>query len=427
MNTPFSRRQFLQTVATTLPAASALATTLKLTAAEVADEKLPPVRAITKGPKFHWRGYYDKLLFSRTNRYVLANQVDFEGRSPKPDDVIQVGMIDLEDGDKWIELGSTHAWNWQQGCMLQWVPGSDDEVLWNDREDGQFVAHILNVKTGKKRTLPHAIYTLSPDGRFGLTTDFRRLNDCRPGYGYGGIPDPNRAVLAPADSGVWKVDLKTGDARLLFTLAEIAAIPWEAAGGYAKDAKSWFNHLLFNQDGSRFIFLHRWSAPTARGLHTRMFTASAEDGSDRFIIDPSGATSHFVWRDPQSVFMFTRHPSAGDRFYVFRDKTREVEVIGRNAMTENGHNTFIPHTNNQWVLNDTYPDKNRLQHPYLYHIPTDRRLPLGHFLSPPAYKDEWRCDNHPCASRDGKYVVIDSPHGGNGRQLYLIDIRGLIG
>jgi len=24
-------------------------------------EKLPPVRAITRGPKFHWFGYYDKL------------------------------------------------------------------------------------------------------------------------------------------------------------------------------------------------------------------------------------------------------------------------------------------------------------------------------------------------------------------------------
>jgi len=55
-----------------------------------------------------------------------------------------------------------------------------------------------------------------------------------------------------------------------------------------------------------------------------------------------------------------------------------------------------------------------------------RHLPLGHFYLPPVYTGEWRCDTHPCASRDGKRVVIDSPHGGNGRQLYLIDIRELI-
>ncbi|MDA3925366.1 MAG: hypothetical protein PF904_11780 [Kiritimatiellae bacterium] len=86
-----------------------------------------PCRAITKGPKHHWFGYYDKLQFDPSCRYVLGMEVDFAGRSPKPDDVIKIGMVDLQDNDKWIELGSTHAWCWQQGCMLQWISGSDSE------------------------------------------------------------------------------------------------------------------------------------------------------------------------------------------------------------------------------------------------------------------------------------------------------------
>ena len=94
-------------------------------------------------------------------------------------------------------------------------------------------------------------------------------------------------------------------------------------------------------------------------------------------------------------------------------------------MTENGHNTYVPGTNNQLVLCDTYPDAKRLQHPYLYSIASNRKLPLGHFLSPPAYAGEWRCDTHPRNSRDGKSVCIDSPHNG-GRQMYLIDISGLV-
>jgi len=48
------------------------------------DQKLPPCRAITKGPKFHWFGYYDKWQFDPTDRYVLGMEVDFEHRSPKP-------------------------------------------------------------------------------------------------------------------------------------------------------------------------------------------------------------------------------------------------------------------------------------------------------------------------------------------------------
>ena len=37
------------------------------------------VRAITRGPKFHWFGYYDKLQFDPTGRYVLGMEVGFEG------------------------------------------------------------------------------------------------------------------------------------------------------------------------------------------------------------------------------------------------------------------------------------------------------------------------------------------------------------
>ena len=43
-------------------------------------ENLPPVRRITRGPKFHWFGYYDKWQFDPSSRYVLGMEVDFEHR-----------------------------------------------------------------------------------------------------------------------------------------------------------------------------------------------------------------------------------------------------------------------------------------------------------------------------------------------------------
>jgi hypothetical protein len=101
-------------------------------------ESFPPVRRITHGPRHHWFGYYDKLQFDPTGRYVLGMEVPFEHRSPTADDVIKIGMVDLQDGDRWIELGQSTAWCWQQGCMLQWLPGSKTKVLWNDPRGRSF-------------------------------------------------------------------------------------------------------------------------------------------------------------------------------------------------------------------------------------------------------------------------------------------------
>ena len=425
-NATIGRRDFLW-----FAAASAAVSASGLTrAAQTRDEAGPaPVRAITRGPKFHWFAYYDKLQFDPTGRYALGMEVDFEHRSPRPDDVIRIGMVDLRDNDRWIELGTSSAWGWQQGCMLQWRPGSRNEVLWNDRGDNGYVTRILNVRTGEKRTLPYPFYTVSPDGRTVVSADFRRINDMRPGYGYAGLPDPDFDEPAPKGSGIYRLDLDSGNADLIVSIADIAR--FGEIPDNPKRAKHYFNHLLFNTDGSRFVFLHRWRLldgdsqyKTVGGFGTRMLTATPQ-GKDIRVVDPHGKTSHFIWRDPGHILAWAWHPSNGNAFYLYEDGTDKVEIVGTGIMTRNGHCSYLP--GNEWILNDTYPDKDRNQHVYLYHVATSKTVPLGCFHLPPEYKGEWRCDTHPRFSPDGRSVIIDSPHGGSGRQMYRIDISNVVG
>lgn len=364
------------------------------------NDLMKPLRAITHGPAFHWFGYYDKLQFDPTGRYVLGMEVGFENRNPGPDDSVKVGMIDLQDGDRWIELGESRAWCWQQGCHLQWRPGSDREVLWNDRQGDRFVAIVLDVKTGKKRLLPTPIDNLSPDGQWALSVDFGRIRDFRAGYGYAGIADPNREVAVPEDSGVYKVHLDTGESRMLVSVAQSARTgpqhPQLKPG-----SKRYINHVQWSPSGQPFLFLERPS--------TRLLTAAA-DGSDLRVV--MFDASHYTWRDDRHILVWT-----GNAYRLYEDKPMAEGKTLWEAV--NGHQTYLP--DKDWVITDTYPDAQRNQTIYLYQISTARRIDLGSFRCPPEYRGDWRSDTHPRLSPDAKRVCFDSPHNG-GRQIYLMEL-----
>ena len=383
------------------------------------------VRQITRGPLHHWFGYYDKLQFDPSSRFVLGMQVGFEHRSPKPDDQIGIGMVDLKNGESWVKLGKSNAWCWQQGCMLQWLPGSSREIIWNDREDGRFIARVMNVMTGESRTLSHPVYSVSPDGKYAVAPDFRRINDVRPGYGYAGFEDPYADDPAPQDSGIVRVDLHSGNADLILSLADIARtgnIPNQKLG-----IKHYFNHLLFSPDGSRFIALHRWRYPDGSRL-TRAITANS-DGSDVRIVCPNGYTSHFIWRDAESILAQSRHWDGNDGWgnFLFQDVDGggDVREVGRGVLDPSGHVSYLP--GGQWILNDTYPKtRERIQTPHLYEIASGKRIDLAAFHLPAAYTGEWRGDTHPRFSPDGKTVCVDVPVAGEGRQLHLIDVSDIV-
>jgi hypothetical protein len=159
-----------------------------------------------------------------------------------------------------------------------------------------------------------------------------------------------------------------------------------------------------------------------------MLTADL-NGENIYTLDPSGRTSHFIWRDPEHICAWTGPKGHPRGFYLFRDRSEEVTTVGEDVMVANGHNTYLSiGDGKEWILNDTYPlGPRRHQTSYVYHVPSNRRIDLGHFHAPAAYAGEWRCDTHPRSSRDGTKVVIDSAHGGNGRQMWLLDISKIVG
>lgn len=386
--------------------------------------------AITQSPNPHWFGYYDKHQIDPSGRYALGCQLSFEGRTPNAEDSLIIGLIDLENGNTWKTIGKSLAWGWQQSCMLQWIPGSAEEVIWNDREGEKHVARVFNIRTGEQRILPNPVYALAPNGKYAIGTAFNRIQGLRPGYGYVGIPDPYQEEKAPDQLGLYKMDLQTGATEMLLTIDELAHIPH--LGEDVSDNWHWFNHLLVSPDSERILFLHRWrpeiletQVMARTGFVTRMITAD-QHGGNLYVADPSGFSSHFVWRDPKHIFVWTKPIGKQAGFWLLEDQTENMSLIGEESMTGNGHNTYVPHTNKEWVLNDTYPNKDREITLYLYHIPSKKQVILGKFYSPEEYYGEWRCDLHPRCDQQGQRVFFDSTHEGM-RQMYFLDIRSIVG
>lgn len=91
----------------------------------------------------------------------------------------------------------------------------------------------------------------------------------------------------------------------------------------------------------------------------------------------------------------------------------EVQVIGENVLTDNGHMSFSP-VDKRWLLSDTYPDAATHERIlFLYDMQTGQRHDIGSFRADPALSKENRCDLHPRWRRDGRAVCIDSVHGTN--------------
>lgn len=403
---------------------------LAFTPTWVQGQGLPAPTRITDMAAACWFGYYDKFQVDPTGRYALGCRVGFEGRSPSPSDELEIGIIDLQGKNTWRKLGNSKAWGWQQSCMLQWIPGSATEVIWNDREGENHVSRIANIVTGEQRVLPMPVYALAPNGKFAIGTAFNRIQNLRPGYGYVGLPDPYQSTKAPREIGLTKIDLQSGHHELLISIAEMAQLPH--LGEDVSNNWHWFNHLLVSPDSKRLLFLHRWrpellepQVMARTGFVTRMITLDS-DGKNLFVADPSGYSSHFVWKDPKHIFAWTKPIGRDAGFWLLEDQSDNMHPVGEETMTSNGHNTYVPNTNDEWVLNDTYPNKNRDITLYLYHIPTKRQVILGKFHSPESYFGEWRCDLHPRCDQAGQRVFFDSTHEGT-RQMYYLDIRHLVG
>ncbi|MBS0468764.1 MAG: hypothetical protein JSS31_04575 [Proteobacteria bacterium] len=405
----------------------------------------------------HFFGYYNKSNWDSSGRYLLAQEVPWRDQYLTPDLVAKLGYFDMaKDDGVFHPLGETRTWNWQMGSQLQWLGGSNgSKAIYNVRiTDGSsrypyFAAEITDIHTLEKRQLPLPVYVVAPNGQWALSVDYRRLYVTHETIGYSSDAAQPPLPLAPADDGIWWMDVNTGATRLAASYAQLAAFHPRKS---MQKAIHWVSHIEVNPSSSRVLFLHRWTERVKDEtcfLH-RLITMNA-DGSDMRLLecsdhplpqlaedfDPSAVgtfdyeksewqISHPLWRQDGEIIVWGPH-AGSIHYHLYEDKDGgDVKVVGDGVLTENGHMTFSP-VNPRWMLSDTYPDSTTHERfLFLYDMETGQRTDLGSFYADPKLSKENRCDLHPRWSPDGLKVCIDSIHETD-RDMYVIDVSALTG
>ena len=379
----------------------------------------PSVRALTHGPKHHFFGYYGICPWNQSGRLLVCLESEFQDHLPGFEEAAAVGVVDARGGE-FRRVAETRAWNFQQGAMLHWNPRAPEtEVLYNDRRGDDIISVVLDVRTGRRRELPRAINGISRDGRSGLCLTYGRLTRLRPVVGYVGARDPNPDEPHPDNDGVFVMDLRSGESRLVVSIGEVYR-RLVKRHPELKERHMWFNHTVFNTDGSRFFFLARtWTPAPNRRLESAMFTVG-RDGSDLREVIPFGkGVSHFEWRNQREILATFRLHDAEMKLVLFTDGKADYRVIGEGFLSGDGHPTFAP--DGERIAVDHNEGARLEKHLLLYDLRTSQGRLLARF---PMKEKRFmggavRCDLHPRWNRPGTAICVDALAAAAGtRQLH---------
>ncbi len=389
---------------------------------------------LTPEPGHFTFGYYDRCPWDAGNRYHLALRIPQQERLPEPNESADVGYVDRETR-VFHKVAETLAWCHQQGAMTLWLAHEPRTFVFNDfvREAHGWrpITRIYNLDRGITGSLDVPLYTTSVDARWGVTLNFSRIP--RRGYSYALAALPREAPDPDMDGdGLFLVDLHTGRPKLIASYRQLIAchpLPYDLAAQKPGSVYMWLNHAIFNRDASRVMVLFRYAPQMDPPSPWRTFMYTMRlDGSDlRCSLSDlhwrGGAISHQIWgRTPGEILVDADWCGRGHEYVVF-DETRHPLQAHRISpgMGPAGHLNFSP--DGRWMVADTYPNTDGIQHLALVDVTTGELVELGRFAhKTPGATGDVRCDLHPRWSADGRFLTVDTIHDGE-RKIYMLDMR----
>jgi len=358
-------------------------------------------------------GYYDVTPFNVTDSRMLACRRSRPAKiSIQKKFVLEVGYFDLENRNtNFRRIDETTTWSWQMAARLQWLPKSDRElVIFNKDHDGDAGAVIKDVATNSvEAQFSKPIFAVDHSGRKALSLNFARLEQMRPGYGFMSDNQQVDEHNAPANDGVWLLDLHSGEVDLVFSLKQAAELrPQKSMVG----ARHYFNHLIWSPDGTRAMLFHIWESFGKRNI--RVITLDTNNWT-AFLLTNESHVSHYCYLDKERLLLYCTYQGK-QGYHVFRDPFGYEDTFPVCDQLGDGHPS--QHPKSDLVLTDTMINSFGERELYLIDSDGVRRL-IGSFATHLWTPRAQRCDLHPRWSSTGNLISLDTTHSGKREMLVI--------
>lgn len=344
-------------------------------------------------------GYYDLQPYSTDNTKHLCGRTTFSDRQPVLGDIMEIGYIDIPNG-KFVKVAETNTWNWQQGAFLTWFD-QDESIIFNAFENGKYVSKVLDLNGNVLRVYDRPIATICRKANVAMSINFPRVYDFRPGYGYLNTKDEYYDVNAPEEDGIFIMDLKTGESKLLINYVEMKEAFKEDP---FTDMKLVVNHITLTPNGTGFIFLLR-NFPEEGKLWGTVLAYADINGNMRKLTNFE-VNSHYSWKDEETLMIYSGLPKWG--IYFFNVKTGERTMLNNPVLDfDDIHCNYSP--DRKTMIGDGYPQPGESTRTlYFYDFETKKEDVLVTVYSRPVPETDMRCDLHARFSPDGSRISYDT-------------------
>lgn len=360
-------------------------------------------------------GYYDKTPLSKDGFLLCHATVHPTDQKPDTKKSIDILVFSSDDLKLPLLTVNTKVYNWQQGARAHWL--DSDAFIFNDFDETRkrYISRVFSLQERKEvRRFDFPVQDSFGHDYF-LAINYRRIQALRPDYGYRNIPALTDHEMANLEQdGIWKIDQRTSEATLLYSIAEVCKTGFEPRFNTAKHK---INHVMISPGGDRFIFLHRYFVGNRK--FDRLFLASSTEKKLQLLSNHE-MVSHCFWIDHGSLISYMRGPSGKDGYYVIDVDTGNICSFADGKL--DGMGDGHPHVHDGWFITDTYPDKSRMQRLVKASLANGKVEELGQFFQDFKFGGETRCDLHPRVSPDGSKVFFDSVCNGK-RKLYMLDLQ----